>query len=197
LKKINDILKYNEGDIVHPHVLYTSGRICVFGKVDFVIYGSCKLNGVNIKDTSLHVYLKEPVILTIGKDSALLFNRAPLVPKEMPEKIEVPDLPDYETEHERAMFQMFENWAKQKGMVVPGKQDNLQDDDDFDDIDDDDEGFEFDIPLDTQDDDNDIDLYQENVDSLSDIQSQNQGTRESYDAVSEEQKDNPSDEQSN
>lgn len=117
MKKIIDFVQY-EGGIVHPHVLYITGSedIVVQGKVDFNVFGKVRCNGVLI-DGKWSVTLEKPAVLSIQKDSALIFNRAPTVMVEHESYEPVPDVPDMEDAQTRQLHALFEDWAIQRGLV--------------------------------------------------------------------------------
>lgn len=151
MKKIHDYMTYEGGEI-RPFTLYISGSdpIILEGKVDFTIFGTCRMNGIKLNNASMHVSLAKATEFIVEKDSAILFNAAPIVAREVPENIPVPDVPD-EMEHmERQMYMMFEQFLARKGYSLPaeGEGDSPSPMVDADDLDDEDQEYDFDIPLD-------------------------------------------------
>lgn len=148
MRKIIDNLKY-EGGNVHPHFLYVYGStpMILQGKVHFQAIGSITMNGVKIVNQDMMVELAKPTEFKILKDSAILFHSTPSLAKDIPAFTPVPPVPDMMDAAERQMRMMFEQWAKDRGLVSDNEPTGAEQefDDDLDDDEDD-----FGIPLDTE-----------------------------------------------
>lgn len=143
MKKLIECCEYDGGD-VKAHHLYVSGSkdIILTGKVNFSVFGTVRMNGVKISDTSVYVELSKPTVFDVQKDSAILFNQVPVpyVEREMP--IPVEDVPDYGDLARQQMYNMFDEWMASKGVeiqqpevedVEPGVDDfDLEDEEEYD-----------------------------------------------------------------
>lgn len=153
MKKIVDFLTYEGGEIL-PHVMYTGqgSDIVVEGKIDITTFGTVIMNGIKVTNTSLFAMLNKPMHIKLQKDSAILFNKVPAVPKQLDEHVPVPDIPDMDDEKEQQMYSMFNEWAIKRGLVSKtveeGGSDQFDDDEEWVDDMEDDYGFPLDKPAD-------------------------------------------------
>lgn len=119
--KISDTLKYKTGNQVESHVMYVNGSdpLEVVGRLEFSVIGECKLNGIKFSNTSkVMVLISKPASIEVGKDSAVLFMKAPQIAKRIPQRMEVEPVPDALTAQERQLDMVMTNWLQRKGIPV-------------------------------------------------------------------------------
>lgn len=131
MQRIDEYLSYEKGGHIAPHVLYMdkSAPMYVRGKVDFTAFGTIKMNGVKIINQRMHVSLTKVTCFEVSKDSAIMFNKSPMVARDIPENIPVEPVPDIQDAYEKQMHMLFNQWAKSRGMIA---EDKFIDDDEID-----------------------------------------------------------------
>lgn len=140
MKHILDYGKYDGGQIKEG-TLYTGEKpFTTYGRTTFRVFGSARLNGHLIKDTEITT-VSDNTISLVGKDSAIVFYRAPVPKPVQDEFIPVPDVPELLDDTTASIYQMIEDYLR-KTKILPGEAAKL----DFDDLDMDDDDEDYDGP---------------------------------------------------
>lgn len=117
MKQIIEFLEYDGGEI-KKSVMYTGNKTFrFFGKCQFRVYGTARLNGNVIKDTEIRTD-SEIELNLVGKESAIVFYRPPLKKKEMPEFIPVSDPPEFIDDATLSIYSMIEDFMRKNGLLA-------------------------------------------------------------------------------
>lgn len=149
MRTLHKVTEY-EGGNIHPHFLYTASKVPfkLIGKVDMTTYGYIKFNGARIQVGRINTEFKTEVEIELCKDSAIIFNSLPTLSIYRVKATPVEDVPEMLTSSEAQMIQLFEKWARVKGLKSIDESidntDAIYEDDEYDDIDE----YDMNYPLD-------------------------------------------------
>lgn len=97
---------------------YGSEAITFSGEVEFQVFGTAKLNGHLIKDTTIKVFADEGV-LSLSGSSSVVFYKVPTHSRIDHGHYEpVPDLPDYGDDMTNSISMIVEDVLKRRGLLA-------------------------------------------------------------------------------
>lgn len=149
MKKIIDYLKYKEGDPLLVNILYSGGTYDLEGHYDFEVYGKATANGLSIEGRRRGYGKME---LAVEKNASVVFWKIPSTRQTPENSTPVPDVPDYQDEHEKQMEYYVNLVLEKRGLFIPqaeGEGDSPSNDLDDIDLEDYDEDY-YDFPLSTR-----------------------------------------------